>query len=242
MAGDWIKMRMDLQTHPKIVRIMSATGSDKFRVIGGLHAVWCIFDQHSDNGKLQGYSPEMMDSVIGWTGLADALIAVGWLSFDAETLVMPEFDSHNGKSAKRRADDTKRKRESRICPQDVRKVSADESEKSVTREEKRREDKIHNANPEGSAPVTEIMELFNKSFPELPQVTKISEKRRQLVKRRWIENKDMQTLEDWERFFNYIGKSDFLMGRTPKPWHGLCFDWIFNSTNFIKITEGNYHA
>lgn len=40
MAIDWIKMRVDLQTHPKVVRILSATGTDKFRVIGGLHAVW----------------------------------------------------------------------------------------------------------------------------------------------------------------------------------------------------------
>lgn len=141
MAGDWIKMRMDLQTHPKIVRIMSATCSDKFRVIGGLHAVWCIFDQHSDNGELRGYSPEMMDTVIGWNGLSDALISVGWLEHSDETLVMPEFDSHNGKSAKRRADDTKRKREARLCPQDVRKMSANDQEKLGTREEKRREDK-----------------------------------------------------------------------------------------------------
>lgn len=39
MSGDWIKMRIDLQTHPKIVRILSATKADKFRVIGGLHTV-----------------------------------------------------------------------------------------------------------------------------------------------------------------------------------------------------------
>ena len=64
MAVDWIKMRVDLQTHPKVVRIMSALKADKFRVIGGLHAVWSVFDAHSEDGRLDGYSPETMDSII----------------------------------------------------------------------------------------------------------------------------------------------------------------------------------
>ena len=47
MAGDWIKMRGDLGTHPKVVRIMSALKADRLRVVGGLHAVWSLFDAHS---------------------------------------------------------------------------------------------------------------------------------------------------------------------------------------------------
>jgi len=116
MAGDWIKMRCDLQTHPKVVRILSAIRpqdvqgvSDKFRVIGGLHAVWTVFDQHSTDGRLQGYTPEIMDHVVGFPGLAQAMLGVGWLELDGpETLVMPEFCEHNGKSGKRRAEDQKR--------------------------------------------------------------------------------------------------------------------------------------
>jgi hypothetical protein len=51
----------------------------------------------------------------------------------------------------------------------------------------------------------------------------------------------MQNIERWKAFFDYIKQSDFLMGRTPSPWSGLCFDWIFKSENFAKIIEGNYH-
>jgi len=138
MAGDWIKMRADLQTHPKIVRILSATGTDKFRVIGGLHAVWAVFDTHSEDGVLKGYTPELLDHVIGWPGLGRAMEAVGWLLFDGlETLALPDFEAHNGQSAKRRAEDQKRKKNSR---QSVRNLSADDAEKKRTREEKRRED------------------------------------------------------------------------------------------------------
>lgn len=139
MAGDWIKMRIDLQSHPKVVRILSATQSDKFRVIGGLHAVWSVFDTHSEDGKLSGYTPMALDHVIGWDGFAQAMIDVGWLEWDGlETLAMPEFGEHNGKSAKRRAEDQKRKKNSRNCPQDVRNESDKDADEDGTREEKRR--------------------------------------------------------------------------------------------------------
>lgn len=143
MAGDWIKMRVDLQTHPKIVRILSATKADKFRVIGGLHAVWSVFDAHSDDGQLKGYTPEVMDHIIGWTGFSDAMIAVGWMEFDGDqVLVLPGFSEHNGASAKRRADDQKRKRESRKNPQDVQSLSGKSADKKRTDcgLEKRREE------------------------------------------------------------------------------------------------------
>lgn len=160
MAGDWIKMRLDLQTHPKVVRILSATKSDKFRAIGGLHAVWSVFDTHSTDGKLAGYTPETLDHIIGWQGFADAMIAVGWLGYDgAETLMLPEFDEHNGKSGKRRAEDQKRKRNDRKSPQPVRNSSANTQDAERTREEKRREDKEELQKPLGaSAPSGTVLE------------------------------------------------------------------------------------
>lgn len=139
VPGDWIKMRLDLQSHPKVVRILSATQADKFRVIGGLHAVWAIFDTHSEDGLLHGYTPVALDHVIGWTGFAQAMMDVDWLSWDgSQTLSMPEFQEHNGQSAKRRAEDQKRKRDERKSPQSVRKVSEVNADKKRTREEKRR--------------------------------------------------------------------------------------------------------
>lgn len=121
MAIDWIKMRTNLQTHPKIVRILSATQTDKFRVIGGLHAVWSVFDAHSSDGRLDGYTPEALDHIIGWTGFSRALVAVGWLhESDGPSLEIPDFSEHNGQSGKRRAEDQKRKRDSRNAPKDER--------------------------------------------------------------------------------------------------------------------------
>lgn len=140
MAGDWIKMRIDLQSHPKIVSILSATKADKFRAIGGLHAVWSVFDTHSENGALQGYTPELMDHIIGWPGFSQAMVDVGWLLFDGDaTLAMPEFGEHNGQSGKRRAEDQKRKRDNRKASEDGPKDSGQNADKKGTREEKRRD-------------------------------------------------------------------------------------------------------
>ncbi|WP_237141843.1 hypothetical protein [Pseudomonas putida] len=138
MAGDWIKMRVDLQTHPKVFRMVSALRADRLRVIGGLHVAWSIFDTHSADGVLHGYTPDAMDAVIGWPGFTQAMIDVEWAAIDEDgSLVMPRFDEHNGASAKRRANDSERKRASRKSDS-VRKLSASDADKTRTREEKRR--------------------------------------------------------------------------------------------------------
>ena len=141
MAGDWIKMRIDLQTHPKVFRMVSALKADRLRIIGGLHIAWSIFDTHSDDGVLHGYSVDAMDAVVGWPGFTQAMIEVEWASVqDDGSLVMPRFDEHNGASAKRRANDSERKRNDRKN-NSVRNVSASDADKTRTREEKRREEK-----------------------------------------------------------------------------------------------------
>jgi hypothetical protein len=134
MAGDWIKMRTDLFTHPKVVRISSALKADRLRTVGGLLSVWCLFDAHSVDGKLEGYDAPTLDDLIGWQGFSAAMIAVGWIEQDGEGLALPSFERHNGVSAKRRAQDADRKK-------DVRNLSASEADKKRTREEKRREEK-----------------------------------------------------------------------------------------------------
>lgn len=43
----------------------------------------------------------------------------------------------------------------------------------------------------------------------------------------------------FERFFGYVADSDFLMGRTPKPFN-CDFGWLVNAANFEKVVQGNY--
>jgi hypothetical protein len=131
VAGDWIKMRMGLRTHPKVVRMSSALNADRFRVIGALHAVWSLADEHTEDGKLPGYSLSALDDSIGWTGFAKAMQDVEWVEVEEKGLSLPRFDEHNGASAKRRAMEAERKRRARN-------PSAPDADKKRTREEKRR--------------------------------------------------------------------------------------------------------
>jgi hypothetical protein len=125
-------MRADLFTHPKVVRISSALEVDTLRTVGGLMSVWCLFDAHSIDGRLEGYSLDYLDSHLRWDGFAEAMQSVDWLFDYGMGLELPGFDTHNGESAKRRAQDADRKRK-------VRNMSADEADKKRTREEKRRD-------------------------------------------------------------------------------------------------------
>jgi hypothetical protein len=165
MAGDWIKMRIELQTHPKVFRMVSALKADRLRIIGGLHIAWSIFDTHCDDGVLVGYTTDAMDAVIGWPGFTQAMIDVEWAALnDAGSLVMPRFDEHNGKSAKRRANDNERKRNDRNS-KDVRNVSASDADKKRTREEKRREDKDQKPYGDDAVDPAELFARFWALYP-----------------------------------------------------------------------------
>lgn len=144
----WIKVRTSLGRSPKVVRILSAlradisrTGSvgfvDKLRVVGGLVAVWALFDEQSEDGNLVGYSTEALDDEVGLPGLSAAMVAVEWLFVDGETLALPRFEDHNGASAKRRANDANRK-------QSVRKTSASDADKSGTKSGPRERVRVRN--------------------------------------------------------------------------------------------------
>jgi hypothetical protein len=159
MAGDWIKMRSDLFTHPKVVRMASALKADKLRTVGGLMSVWCLFDAHSIDGELEGYTFDEVDDHLRWPGFSAAMCAIGWLSETGKGLSLPEFDTHNGQSAKRRAQDADRKRE-------VRKVSASDADEKRTREEKRREEKS-NSVPNGTGAVAPLKSADDMTKDEL---------------------------------------------------------------------------
>ena len=112
MTG-WIKMGTGLRDHPKVVRMAFMLKADCLKVVGALHAVWSVFDEHSPDGLLEFYTLRVMDDKIGWKGFSRAMAEVGWLIETESGLEAPDYEEHNGPSAKRRALDTKRKSESR---------------------------------------------------------------------------------------------------------------------------------
>ncbi len=137
----WIKVRTDLPQHPKVVRISSALNADRLRTVGALHRVWCLFDQYSVDGRIEGYTPELIDQELGWPGFSSTMAEVGWLEVGEGYCAIPRFDVHNGQSAKRRATDAERKRLGR-SGESVRNVSARDADEQRTKRgpEKNRKD------------------------------------------------------------------------------------------------------
>jgi hypothetical protein len=87
-------------------------------------------------------------------------------------------------------------------------------------------------------PHEQIISLYHELLPTLPAVKVWNDKRKTALKSRWLESEDRQTLDFWRRYFKYVAQSDFLCGRAGTFQATL--EWLVNSSNFVKVIEGNY--
>jgi hypothetical protein len=81
-----------------------------------------------------------------------------------------------------------------------------------------------------------IVELFNENRGDLPEVKKVSKKRKEKISARLADNPDT---DYWRQVFITAGQSDFLTGKVAD--FKASFDWIMaNEDNHLKVFEGNY--
>jgi len=78
MAGDWIKMRCNLSSHPKVVKLASRLSVTRVTVIGALHAVWTVADQHASADGVLEMDADSLDAFAETPGFCRELEAVGW--------------------------------------------------------------------------------------------------------------------------------------------------------------------
>jgi hypothetical protein len=112
-------------------------------VVGALVTLWTLADEYADaDGVLFGYTSEDLDAEVGVEGFAAALPAE-WLDTTGEFLKLPNYQEHNGTTAKARAQaaDRKRRERSRKAATSVAKSSRGDRDTSATRKEKNREEK-----------------------------------------------------------------------------------------------------
>lgn len=96
-----------------------------------------------------------------------------------------------------------------------------------------------------NCPHDDIVSLYHEILPANPRIKVWDGDRAKLLRTRWREDSKRQSLDYWRRFFGYVGKSEFLTGRTSgregRPFTpGL--EWLVKSSNFAKIIEGRYHG
>lgn len=109
----WIKMRCDLADDLRVWRIAERLNIPKEHVIGLMHRFWSWADGQTEDGFISLAKAEDVDRYLGVEGFAAAVEAVDWLELRDNGVALPRFETHNGRSAKRRAREAKRKGEAR---------------------------------------------------------------------------------------------------------------------------------
>ena len=250
MAGDWIKMRIGLANDPAVISIAAGLDIGEFEVVGMLHHLWSWADTQSQDGHVVGVTRKWVDRFVHRDGFADRMQSAGWLIIDDSGIKFPNFDRHNGDSSKNRALATERKRKQRenVTPESQ-KMSRNERDEIVTREEKRREDKDQkHLSPEGNESATkkitytEIQSAYNEICPPIfPACAVMNDKRKRQIKLMGeIEFLDVKPftkgIEVWRQYFTDCLTNPHWCGQNDRNWRAD-FDFVTTPKNAIKLME-----
>jgi hypothetical protein len=109
MAGDWLKMECCTPEKAEVLAITARMGwDDSDLTVGKLFRMWRWFDQHTESGNARGVTSALLDRIIGVPGFCEAVQSVGWIEISTEGIRLPNFERHNGNTAKTRALTAKR--------------------------------------------------------------------------------------------------------------------------------------
>lgn len=113
MAGDWIKLENTTPDKPEVIRMASILRMDQDAVVGKLIRVWVWADQNSIDGNDITVTESFIDRLTSKRGFAAAMRSVKWLSGNDGAIIFPQFERHNGETAKARAESNRRMAKSR---------------------------------------------------------------------------------------------------------------------------------
>jgi len=134
----WLKFETTTPDKVEVFELARILGLDPDAVVGKLLRVWAWFDQHTEDGSANVSGILLLDRLAGVAGFCDAMAQVDWLIIEDDAIGLPNFDRHNGHSAKNRLLSAERKRRER---DNVAAKSRPNRDKSVTRIEKNRIEK-----------------------------------------------------------------------------------------------------
>lgn len=248
MAGDWLKFEKSTSDKPEVWAMADALSIDPDAVVGKLLRVWSWFDEQSEEGNAPSVSKSLLDRRVGVTGFCDSMVSCGWMQEEGGEVVLPNFDRHNGQTAKNRALTAKR----------VAKHKGKSNEKgngpvtmgALPREEKRREEVKPPIVPQGDAPpFDEIVNLYHQILPELPRTLNLTDVRKRQIAARWKETFNIpngkevvrmkaNSLDFWERYFRRVANQPLLMGEKSDWTANL--EWLTKPKNMVKALENTY--
>ena len=113
------------------------------------------------------------------------------------------------------------------------------------------EKKTTNGNGCPPCPHQAIVDAYHELLPELPKVKVWSGQRQSHLQARWREGyarkcyaTQAEGIDYWRRYFGYVKKMDWLMGRCSgrdgRPSFRADLAWLVRPDNFAKVVEGRY--
>lgn len=226
----WIKIETNLFEKPEVVWLAKALKLKPIMVAGALVRFWSVVDGLTEDGFVALYDGSMVDDVVGVRGFAEGMVRVGWLVIEERGILVPGFDKHNGRSAKRRAETARamnvsraRKREQERslalaeCEQDCSQVLAEREQKVSPREEKSRERLSRES-------LSARVHARGARSPEVPSDGEVEQYG---VSRGWGVEEVRKWLL-WQRQCGWCGKD----GRPIVDWRASLELWMMRASDF----------
>ena len=109
----WVRINTTLPHSQKIILLAAELGCKRRHALGLAVEFFCWVDSNFSSGFTQ-LTPKQVNNFFEQKKFAEALCKIGWASID-ETgcLFIQDFDTYNGESAKRRAQEAEKKRKQR---------------------------------------------------------------------------------------------------------------------------------
>ncbi len=140
MAGEWLKMEACTPEKSEVLAITAKMGwDDTDLTVGKLFRIWRWFDQQTTDGNACGVTTALLDRIVGVAGFCSAMLSVGWLAITDDGISLPNFDRHNGNTAKNRAQTAKRVATHKAIAKANAQGNAGSVSDALPREEKRRD-------------------------------------------------------------------------------------------------------
>jgi hypothetical protein len=136
MAGDWLKVEVITPDKPEVSNIAARLGITPEEAFGRLFRVWVWCQNVSANGHVRVRDLSPIDAQAGVPGFGQAMAEEHWIEPRDGGFIIPKWERHLSKGAKKRVLDAERKRRER--DDSVPKVSRTKADNVRTREEKRR--------------------------------------------------------------------------------------------------------
>lgn len=103
MRCSWVKIETKTPDKPEICIIASQLRLDADAVMGKLVRLWAWAEMNVSDSNETSVTMEFLDKLAGKKGFSAAMEKAGWLQVKGDKLIFPNFERHNGRGAKGRA-------------------------------------------------------------------------------------------------------------------------------------------